>query len=68
MRHTLTWKEFKRGLVGRYDHAATRNCIGELTKLKQEGISFDEYQSEFIRLSHHVYGLLEFLLGVLLAG
>lgn len=30
-----------------------------LAKLKQNNYDYDEYQSEFIRLSHHVYGLLE---------
>lgn len=43
--------EFKKGVAGRYDPAATRNYIRDMSKLKQEGISFYEYQSEFMKLS-----------------
>lgn len=42
-----------------YDPTATCNYSGELSKLKQEGHNFEEYQSEFIRLSRLVHGLCE---------
>lgn len=42
-----------------YDPAFTISYDGELSKLKQEGMNYDEYQAKFMRLSHHVHGLTQ---------
>lgn len=53
----LEWDEFVQGLVSMYDPSHTISYEGEPSKLKQEGLSYDDYQAEFMRLSHHVHGL-----------
>lgn len=55
----LIWVEFERGLISMYDLSSTVDYADALAKLKQDNYDYDEYQSEFIRLSHHVHGLLE---------
>lgn len=65
----LVWEEFVRDLVSMYDTAAVVDFAGELSKLKPEGSTFDEYQAEFMRLSHHVQGLSEeFLVSCFVSG
>lgn len=53
----IDWEEFVRGLISIYDPSYTISYNGELSKLKQEGMRYDDYQAEFMQLSHHVHGL-----------
>lgn len=65
----LEWEEFVSGLISLYDPSNTVNYEGELVKLKQEGLNYDEYQVEFMLLSHHVYDLSQkFLVHYFISG
>lgn len=50
----LNWWEFVYGLEALYENSPTVDYFGELTKLKQEGYAYDQYQNEFMRPSHEV--------------
>lgn len=65
----LDWHEFERGLISLYDSTKTLEYAGKLSKLKQEGNNYDDYQPEFIRLSHHVHGLAQdYLISCFISG
>lgn len=67
--HVLTWEELGKGLVNMYDLTTVTNYSSELSKLKQEGHNFEEYQSEFMHLSHFFHGLSdEFLINCFVSG
>lgn len=52
-----------------YGDSVALDYQGELTNLKQEGSTYDEYQWEFMRLSHLVQGLSEgFLISCFISG
>lgn len=52
-----------------YGGRTVAKYLGELTKLKQEGHSFDYYLEEFMRLSHQVQELpKDFLIGCFISG
>lgn len=53
----LEWHEFERGLLETYDPSYTTNYAGDLSKLRQEGGSVEDYIGEFMCRSHHVHGL-----------
>lgn len=40
-----------------YGISSTTDYFGELTKVKQDGYSYDHYQTKFMRLSHQVRGI-----------
>lgn len=42
-----------------YDPSYTVSYDRELSKLKQEGMSNDDYQAELMPLSHHVHSLTQ---------
>lgn len=61
--------EFERVFLAVYDHSDTKSFVGELTKLKQDGSTYEEYVMEFMRLSHYVHGLSEeFLIECFISG
>lgn len=65
----LDWHEFERGLISLYDSTKTLEYAGKLSKLKQEGNNYDDYQPEFIRPSHHVHGLAQdYLISCFISG
>lgn len=61
--------EFEQGLVALYRDSIAVDYQGELAKLKQKGYEYDEYQKEFMRISHMVHGLSEhFLISCFISG
>lgn len=66
---SLSWLEFEKGLISMYDSSAIKDYAGDLLKLKQEGYAYDQYQEEFMKLSHHVHSLpKEFLVSCFVSG
>lgn len=60
---------FEKKLINLYGGRTVARYASELSKLKQEGHSFEHYQEEFMKLSHQVHELPEdFLVGCFIGG
>lgn len=63
------WAELEKKLLNLYGGRTVAGYSSELSKLKQEGNTCEQYQGEFMKLSHQVQELPEeFLVGCFIGG
>lgn len=53
----MEWHEFEKELLEMYDSKHNSSYTRELSKLKQEGRSLEDYIEEFMRLSYYIHRL-----------